>query len=328
MNRGKGKKGGKGKNSHLSKASSASTSSNKFDALTTWQCIYCDQTCEEDDEDGAIECFVCKQWAHRKCSKISKAMLDELGDSRQANLQWVCQPCLDDKKTVQDRTDTRLDKLMELLPLVKTISSRLETLEKQLSEENLEEKIREIVDKQIDDRLEEQMEIEKRKKNLIFVNVKESVRTEIEERQRDDLGKVREILGEVMKIEEADISNPVRLGKVGGNKPRYLRVTVVSEEKKWRILKKTKELNKNKDEKERKKWIYINPDYTTKQREENKALREEMRRRKEGGEKDLIIRKGKIVQLDPKEREERNKWSSPRQDSGGREEGHTVQSKH
>ena len=43
------------------------------------------------------------------------------------------------------------------------------------------------------------------------------------------------------------------------------------------------------------KKIYINPDYTPKQREQNKELRAEMKRRMEEGEEDLTIRHGKIV---------------------------------
>ena len=43
------------------------------------------------------------------------------------------------------------------------------------------------------------------------------------------------------------------------------------------------------------KHIYISPDKTKQQREEEKKLREELKRRKETEDPDLIIRNGKII---------------------------------
>ena len=41
--------------------------------------------------------------------------------------------------------------------------------------------------------------------------------------------------------------------------------------------------------------VYVSPDLTPKEREINKCIRQELRRRKEAGEPDLIIKRGKIV---------------------------------
>ena len=45
------------------------------------------------------------------------------------------------------------------------------------------------------------------------------------------------------------------------------------------------------------KWqsVYVSPDLTMKEREINRALHQELKRRKEAGEKDLIIKRGKII---------------------------------
>ena len=32
-------------------------------------------TCKKEVIDDAIECSICKQWCHRKCSKLSKKQL-------------------------------------------------------------------------------------------------------------------------------------------------------------------------------------------------------------------------------------------------------------
>ena len=41
--------------------------------------------------------------------------------------------------------------------------------------------------------------------------------------------------------------------------------------------------------------VYISPDLTPKEREANRRLREELKNRKDAGEKNLMIKRGKIV---------------------------------
>ena len=92
--------------------------------------------------------------------------------------------------------------------------------------EKLEEKIEEVVDRKLAEIMEEQREVEKRKKNLIIVNLKESTQTEFEERKKEDLAAAKILLGKLVTLESDDLVEPVRLGKVGGNRPRMLRVAV------------------------------------------------------------------------------------------------------
>ena len=46
-----------------------------------------------------------------------------------------------------------------------------------------------------------------------------------------------------------------------------------------------------------KKRVYINPDYTIKQRELHMNLREELKNRREEGENDIVIKNFKIVKI-------------------------------
>jgi hypothetical protein len=176
----------------------------------------------------------------------------------------------------------------------------MESLEKGLMGEKLEEKIEEVVDRKLAELWEEQVEVEKRKCNLVIWNLKESAKTEIEEKKRDDLAAVKLLLSKVVEIEEGEVVEPVRLGKGTqvGTRPRMLRVTVKSEDKKKEILRKAPELNAN--IRDQAKRVYINPDYTQKQREQQKKLRDEKKRRTDAGEQNLAIRNGKIVQLKPR----------------------------
>ena len=138
--------------------------------------------------------------------------------------------------------------------------------------------------------MEEKLEREKRKNNIIIVNMKESTKTDLRERKENDRAAAKTLLEKLVPLEDCDIGEPTRLGKEGGNRPRMLRVTLKSEEQ---ILKKAPEVNKNLKSNDKK--IYINSDFTPKQREQNKILRAEMKRRTEEGEEDLTIRHGKIV---------------------------------
>ena len=157
-----------------------------------------------------------------------------LSNPKQQNLQWICKPCLGKSSEPQSRFDNRMDKLLDLIPLIHSLSSRLENIEKGLMGEKLEEKIEEVVDRKLAEIMEEQREVEKRKKNLIIVNLKESTQTEFEERKKEDLAAAKILLGKLVTLESDDLVEPVRLGKVGGNRPRMLRVTLKSEEKKKR----------------------------------------------------------------------------------------------
>ena len=263
-------------------------------SMSAWQCNYCNDAVEE--EDDSIECFVCKNWCHAQCTDLTQETFDTLTDPLHSNIQWVCQPCMDDQKEIQSKQDARLDKLLDLIPLVHSLSARMEKMEKGLGEK-LEERIEEVVDRKLEVMMEEKMEIEKRKKNVVIVNLKESTKTEIEEKRKDDLKAAKNLIGKLVALEEDELIEPIRLGREGGTRPRMLRVTVRGEEKKKEIMRKAPELNKDKAHGDTR--IYINHDFTQKQREKNKTLRNEKQRRTEAGEQNLVIRNGKIVTAKP-----------------------------
>ena len=76
-------------------------------------------------------------------------------------------------------------------------------------------------------------------------------------------------------------------------KPRLLRVILSSIEKKSNILANAPKLKKIGNQSIRK--LYITPDMTPKEREEDTKIRKELTRRRAQGENDLMIRRGKIV---------------------------------
>ena len=90
-----------------------------------------------------------------------------------------------------------------------------------------------------------------------------------------------------MKVQKA-----IRLGKILENKSRALLIQVNEESIKKQILKAAPKLKNSSS------WsgTYISPDLTPRERESNRLLLIELKRRKSAGEKNLIIRHGKIMQ--------------------------------
>ena len=82
-----------------------------------------------------------------------------------------------------------------------------------------------------------------------------------------------------------------RLGKKQDNKTRPLLITLDSVCMKKTILSKSSSLRKM----EHRKDVFISPDLTPKEWEANRLLHTELKRRKSAGEKNLVIRRGKIV---------------------------------
>ena len=154
------------------------------------------------------------------------------------------------------------------------------------------------------------VEREKRELNLIIANLPESNKTERKEKREDEVKAVKNLVKKICpELENEPIEDPVRLGRENvGTRPRLLRVKVSTVEQKSEILRNARKLNQGVAE--QKNRIYINQDYTPTERQRNKTLRDELKRRTDDGERDIGIRGGRIVSV---------KWS-PRPGQGGQED--------
>ena len=185
------------------------------------------------------------------------------------------------------------------------LMDRMDVMERNIvtkdSLKEFEKKVDNMIDSKIDTAMEERLEREKRKLHLVFVNVQESTGDKEEIMERD-LKKVKDMIKICVpkEAEKIKVENPTRLGALNaGHRPRLLRVKVESEEIKWKILKNASKLNEGMDWSEASRMQYINLDYTAKEREQNKILREELKRRRQAGERNIKIKGNKIVTFDP-----------------------------
>lgn len=140
--------------------------------------------------------------------------------------------------------------------------------------------------------MSEEKEKQKRKLNLIVHNLPESTLDEGQQRKSDDICKTTDIFKEVLQV-NSKVTNAVRIGKKG-DKMRLLKITVETEKDKANILRNAIKLRSDSLPEYRRK-IFITPDMTPRERDENKALRAKLSELNKSGNI-YKIKNGKIVQ--------------------------------
>ncbi len=121
---------------------------------------------------------------------------------------------------------------------------------------------------------------EERMRNIILFNVPESKATDINERTKHDKEEVKEITKICnATIKKDEMIRAIRLGKKpNGDKPRPLLIEISSEPKKKALF---KNLSKLQNAPEKYRSISIQNDLTQKQREREKIMREEAKKKEQ-----------------------------------------------
>ena len=140
--------------------------------------------------------------------------------------------------------------------------------------------------------LDQFMDKERRKCNIVVHNLKEAVGDTHDDRMAGDRSRLEALFREAFHM-QVRITNSFRDGKFNPEKPRLLIVTLESEATKWELIKLAPQLKNFPGFTS----IYINPDRTKEEREQGRKLREELAARREKGEQNLVIRKGKIINV-------------------------------
>jgi len=139
--------------------------------------------------------------------------------------------------------------------------------------------------------VDEYLNRERRKMNLVIHGLPESSATSSSERQLADSNSFVGLVDSEFKISNLEIGKCFRLGKRKNDKPRPLLVMLTDISVKRQILRNAKLLRNSNSYKS----VFISPDLTQQEREVSKKLHNELKRRKQAGETNLIIKHGKIV---------------------------------
>ena len=215
--------------------------------------------------------------------------LTEKVNNLETSVTTVQLSCIPLTKMSEDIEELKKNKPTQPQPLLTEIVSKsgatgVEGIRSIISEE-FEEK------KKLDD---ESKLREKKKNNLIVFNMPElEDASDNEELMRNDFDKIKQIYEGRAKLRERDLVNITRLGNKNQDKIRPILLVFKDEDVRTKILRNNRDLKYM--ENNVSSSIYVHIDRTPKQRQTEKVLREELNRRKNSGEKNIVIRNEQIV---------------------------------
>jgi len=264
------------------------------------------------EDDKVMGCGRCHLWFCTICLKMSDAVYDFFVSNNGSH--WYCSDCTD-----AARNAVKVERTVEqeCAKYLRSNAERMDRLEERLDEKadkKSYEELKKVVDglqktvnalgqverstvsspeqnkMDVTEAINEYREREYRKCNIILHNVPESNKENGGERKADDIAWIEKLGNELQCT--IPVKEAIRLGKKRLVKPRLLKVVLDSVRAKRNILTETGKLRNGNEEY---KNIYITPDQSLKEREANRLLRAELKRRTDGGEQNLVIKNGKIV---------------------------------
>lgn len=241
--------------------SSSRKGSHSADAAVN--CYHCDVIIDSAD---FIQCNLCNQKFHGKkeCSNMTAASLKVLKSTD--NVTYMCNHC----------------KTMDF----STFFSRFAAIEAELASLREQLKAKTSIDlmKIVDCAIDEHEKRNEKRCNVVVFGLDENDDAE------DDREAVDVLLGEINVEYEDSVQSVTRLG-IRRKKNRPIQIRFKSFSDKRRCLQNAKMLKNNSSYRK----VFIRPDLTPSQVEQNKRLHSDLKTRRDAGE-DVFIRNGQIVQ--------------------------------
>jgi hypothetical protein len=184
--------------------------------------------------------------------------------------------------------------------MAKATDTKLETIVESCLVEGIEKSVESKFNDQakvVKEDVAEALEIEKRRSNLVFHGLKETVVSldQIGDTVLDkspDQEMVEEVLKAGLRLDASrHLEEVQRIGRYVEGKTRPLRVRVKTIEAKNEILKRARDLRDT----EQYKQVYIAPDLTRKQQTVDKDLRDKLKQFRAEGHENVKIKQGKVV---------------------------------
>lgn len=176
-----------------------------------------------------------------------------------------------------EKLNTAINKCDRLVSLYHELKTEHDSLKAEMSSKSDE------ITSEVTDRLS-------RRENLVFHGISEyNSGGSIADRESHDL-KQLEYIASLIDVQDFSPVSLKRIGKPNKNGSRLLLVKCRSADEKWSILRKSKLLRSH----ESTKRIFVNPDLTKAQQNQEKALRNELKEKNKNSN-DFLIRNGKII---------------------------------
>ena len=310
------------------------------------QCNLCLKTCV--DLDQALQCDLCKFWWHNKCSKVSKAVQAAFNEysMHEVGFKWFCPTCQMNEN--EDLVDSCMVKILELKQNVEKLKTdllnKLEDVETKIASKveskdvNLQQKISSYADvitnniaettatkkvitsiesnfkalqtnmenKKVED---EESKLRKIKEmNICIFQLPESKNKDPQDSYKEDIQKLKKVFENHATIKSENIKAVFRIGKVSNtSKPRPIIMKFTNCDQRAEILK-LRNLYYIDEELGTKTRIFTAPDRTPKEQEVHKGLVAELKQRRSNGEENLVIRNGKVITIQPFQRNPQLLW--------------------
>ncbi len=267
-----------------------------------------------------MECTACKKWYHKDCAKLSDNQFKVLEESKD-DIMWCCPLCKEDVKGIFTNYEKFKKMNHEIEQMKKTVDKEIKDFktvmtkemnilqdrmknfkapENVVQRENVQEIVKEVFKdkaKLMNANFSESQNILERKNNLLFFKIPESDSDDYALRMEYDFSCVKTLYENYCVIEPKNVKNLFRIGKKEDGKVRPLLVKFENSELKTNLLRNSKDLKLMDSGNASVYKIGVSPDRTQMERDTHKNLVNQIKERTTKGEKDLIIRGGKILKL-------------------------------
>lgn len=197
-----------------------------------------------------------------------------------------------DDQNIAIEFDAALEKrLTPFVDMINDLKSKIDSLSTQLMcVQNENKKLQHSKQEDFEIICREAEERIKKRKYLIVSGLSEPCHASLREREMDDSVAVKEIAHK-LGITDFEPKEVHRIGKINQSRPRLLRFKAANLQIKSELLRNSKRLRLD----AKFKNVFLDSDTTLIQRTRNRALREEIKSRREAGE-DVVIYRGEIVE--------------------------------
>jgi hypothetical protein len=261
--------------------------------------------CGEEVEEKGLQCDACGKWVHCKCADMHDQLYKAIGKFKCSGIRWFCGSCgeavgkflggLGGLGERQDKMEAEMVEIRKELEGMKKEIGKEQlnfsgALKKNLTQEEIdrdkgkpETVSGRAAERDFQMQVTEAMERDKRRKNIMIMGVPEQ-----DEEKTKEFVKV--LLDDLLK-EEVEHTVIGRVGRVDGAKVRPVRISIEKADMKRNILKHASLLKaETKYEK-----VYVSPDLTRIQQEEDKKLRDMVKEYRRQGMTGVKISRGEVV---------------------------------
>jgi len=243
-----------------------------------------------------ISCDICERWYHSECVQLT-AVDYEYYSSKGDDTVWVCRSCRGNVKGMSRRME-KLERENQLLRKenesvmnkFQMVIDKIEGLREEIAgrvKAEVMECMNAAIDRKIENKMKDEEDKRKRECNVVVHGLREG----------NDKVVCEGIIQQQLQLQDIPVESVVRLGRGGGGndvqgRPRPLLVKFSSPGQKWAVVGRAKRLRNADDESLRR--VMIVPDMSMDERMQDKRLRDELKRRRDNGERDVYISRGQI----------------------------------